>query len=102
MLCVDGVKYVYRHPGGTSGNLIDREAKVYAQKKAIELGVDKSVIHINKRGWKISYFVTNMAECNFEKYPAQLEKTMEYLRQMHNVEVDVPIKCFYTIEKGKN
>lgn len=101
MFSVDQIKYVYRHPGGTAGNLVNRQAEVYAQLKAKDLGVDKSVIHIDESGWKISYFVPNLTECNFEKYPQQLEQGMEYLRWIHQVEVTVPIKNFDTVAEGK-
>lgn len=37
-------KYVYRHPGGTSDNLINRKTELFAQSKAKELGIDNSVI----------------------------------------------------------
>lgn len=101
MFSVNRVKYVYRHPGGTAGNLINREAELYAQTKAKELGVDKSVIYMDPSGWKLSYFVTELAECDFEKHPEQLEKAMEYLRRMHQIQVDTSIKHFDTIQEGK-
>lgn len=51
---IKDIKYVYRHPGGTAGNLINRKAELFAQMKAKELGVDKSVIYMDIIGWKIS------------------------------------------------
>lgn len=102
--CAGGGRYVYRHPGGTAGNLIDRDAECYAQKKAAELGVDTSVIHIDRTGWKLSHFVGGgMAGCDFEKYPWQLEKAMEFLRRMHSVKssVEIPVKRFHTVGEGK-
>jgi thiamine kinase-like enzyme len=100
---VQGIRYVYRHPGGTAGNLINRQAELYAQTKAKELGVDKSVIYMDPTGWKISYFVQNLTECDFEKYPEQLEKGMEYLRRMHQIPVpnDGSVKRFDTVAEGK-
>lgn len=101
MFSVKGIKYVYRHPGGTAGNLINRQAELYAQMKAKKLGVDKSVIYMDESGWKISYFVPNLTECNFEKYPEQLELGMDYLRRMHSVKVDGDVKNFDTVAEGK-
>lgn len=101
MFCVKGTKYVYRHPGGTAGNLIDRHAELYAQTKAKELAVDKSVIYMDLSGWKISYFVPDMTVCDFETNPEQLWKAMEYLRRIHSIEVDQPVKDFDTIGEGK-
>lgn len=91
---VCGVKYVYRHPGGTSLNIVNRQAECYTQLKAKELGIDKSVIAIDEAGWKISYFVEDIVPCDFEKYPWQLEKAMSYLRKIHEVKVDKEIKHF--------
>lgn len=84
---VDGVEYVYRHPGGTAGNLIDRTAEMFSQLTAKSLEVDKSVITMTLGGWKLSYCVQDLVECDFRKYDDQLEKGMEYLRGMHAVDV---------------
>lgn len=100
---VDGIQYVYRHPGGTAGHLIDRHSELFAQRKAKELGVDKSVIHIDPTGWKLSYLITDQMECNFQKYPDQLKKAMEYLRKIHQVKpkINGEIKIFDTVAEGK-
>lgn len=90
-------QYVYRHPGGTAGNLIDRSAEYVAQKKAKELGIDKSFIKMDKSGWKISYFVQNLVPCDFRSNRKQLKKGMEYLRKIHEVSLnnlDEPVKEF--------
>lgn len=50
-------KYVYRHPGASSSNMVVREAEVVAQRKAVELGIDSSVIDIAEDGWKLSTYV---------------------------------------------
>lgn len=97
---VNDVRYVYRHPGGSAGNLTDRYAEQYAQMKAKELGVDNSVIYMDQSGWKISYYVEDQMECNFEKYPDQFKKAMKYLRKIHSVEVEKNIKVFDVVEEG--
>lgn len=84
---VDGIEYVYRHPGGTAGNLIDRTAEMFSQLSAKSLGVDKSVITMTLGGWKLSYCVQNLTECDFRKYPEQMEKGMQHLRKMHGLDV---------------
>ncbi len=93
------VQYIYRHPGGTSGHLVDREAEVYAQYRAKELGLDKSVIYIDPTGWKLSYFVAKQVECSFDKYPEQLKKGMQYLRTLHQAEFKT-VKNFDTYEEA--
>ncbi|WP_278372293.1 NTP transferase domain-containing protein [Segatella bryantii] len=96
----NGVQYVYRHPGGTAGNLINRQAELFTQMSARELGVDKSVITMDLSGWKLSYCVQDLVECDFRKYPEQLKKGMEYLRQMHALNPKDDIKTFDDFEEG--
>jgi thiamine kinase-like enzyme len=93
---VDEIQYVYRYPGGTSGNLIDRKAEQFAQYAAKELDVDGSVISMSLDGWKLSYCVQNLEECDFRKHDWQLQKGMAYLRNMHAVPVpeDACVKTF--------
>lgn len=99
---VEKTQYVYRHPGGTAGNLIDRDTEMFTQMKAKELGIDKSVIAMTLEGWKLSYCVQDLIECDFRKFPEQLEKGMEYLRRMHDIPVpaDSHIKTFDDLEEG--
>jgi thiamine kinase-like enzyme len=84
---VDEIEYVYRHPGGTAGNLINRTAEIFSQFTAKSLDIDKSVITTTLSGWKISYCVQNLVDCDFRKYPWQLEKGMELLRLIHSANV---------------
>ncbi|MFI3165680.1 MAG: phosphotransferase [Bacillota bacterium] len=101
MFCVKNIKYVYRHPGGTAGNLVNRQAEMYAQKIAKETGVDISYIHMDESGWKISYYVDNLVECNFRKYPKQFKLGMEFLRRIHSEPVTEDVKIFDNIQEGK-
>ena len=95
------IKYVYRHPGGTAGNLINRQAELFAQMSAKDIGIDKSVIHMELSGWKVSYFVHNASNCDFEKYDDQLKVAMEYLHRLHAVKSDGTIKVFDDVAEGK-
>lgn len=63
---VNGIKYVYRHPGGTAGNLINRQAELFCQMNAKEIGIDKSVIKMELSGWKLPYYVKDAKNCDFE------------------------------------
>lgn len=99
---VNDTEYVYRHPGGTAGNLIDRRTEFFAQMSARDLGVDKSVITMTLDGWKLSYCVQNLVECDFRKHDDQLEKGMKYLRRIHALEIpqDGSVKTFDDFEEG--
>lgn len=96
-----GRKYVYRHPGGTAGNLVDRGAELFAQMAAKEIGIDQSVIHMDLSGWKISSYVSNAKNCDFEGSDQQLAVGMEYLHRLHAVTPDATVKVFDNLEEGK-
>lgn len=98
---VGDIKYVYRHPGGTAGNLIDRQSELFCQMKAKEIGIDKSVINMELSGWKLSYYVNDAQNCDFEKYPEQLKTGMEFLHKLHNLKSDGTVKVFDDVEEGK-
>lgn len=90
------IKYVYRHPGGTAGNLIDRQAELYSQMNAKKIGIDKSVIQMSLSGWKISYYVKDAKNCDYEEEQPdyalnadeQLAISMDYLHRLHQVPID--------------
>lgn len=98
---VKDVEYVYRHPGGTADNLIDRPTELYVQYQAKKLGIDKSVIKMHPSGWKISYFVQNIVECDFLSNPEQLRQDMEYIHKTHEIPVSFEAKIFDDVEEGK-
>lgn len=98
--CV-GKKYVYRYPGGTAGNLIDRQTELFAQMSAKEAGIDRSVIHMELSGWKISNFVKKAKNCNFEESDEQLEVAMEYMHKLHCVKTNERVKIFDNVAEGK-
>lgn len=97
----DGRKYVYRHPGGTAGNLIDRQAELFAQMAAKDIGIDKSIIHMELSGWKLSHYVSNAQNCDFESYDHQLMTAMEYLHRLHEVKADATVKIFDNVAEGR-
>lgn len=79
---VKGIHYVYRHPGSTAGNLVDRSSEIVAQNYAKAVGIDRSVIYIDPSGWKLSYYVDDLIPCDFTD-ETQLKQAMEYLRMLH-------------------
>lgn len=104
---VNGTSFVYRHPGGTAGNLIDRSAELFAQMAAKDTGIDKSVIKMDLEGWKVSYFVHNCENCNFENgsiagvsADEQLRIAMGYLHTLHSVPLPPLIGGKYITEDG--
>lgn len=96
-----GIRYVYRHPGGTAGNLINRETEFFTQNAALKIGIDKSFIHMETEGWKLSYFVKDAKNCDFEEQENQLVTGMDYLHKLHQVQPDETVKIFDNVEEGK-
>lgn len=100
---VNNVRYVYRHPGGTAGSLIDRRSEQFAQFAARDIGIDKSVIDMALEGWKISYFVNEAQNCNFEMNEDHLIRGMKMLHLLHDVQVpdSAGVKIFDNVAEAK-
>src|SRR5699024_6910231 len=88
------------HPGGTAGNLIDRQSELYAQNKAKDLGVDESVINMDPSGWKLSYYVQNMIPCDLDNNDIQLEQAFNFLRTLHESDWDKTVKEFDPLKEA--
>lgn len=93
-------KYVYRHPGGAAGNLIDRQAELVAQTTAKNRGIDDSAIYMDLSGWKISRYIEGANYCDFESSKDQLETGMNYLHRIHDTTIDGDVKVFDDFEEA--
>lgn len=98
---VGGGKYVYRHPGGTAGNLTNRQSEMFCQMNARKLGIDKSIIKMKLSGWKISNYIKGAKNCDFEKNPEQLTMGMKFLHKLHSLKSDGTVKVFDDVDEGK-
>lgn len=98
----NGTEYVYRHPGGTANNLINRETEIYIQQLAKDIGIDTSFITMSEDGWKLSYCIQNLTSCDFRKNPQQLQQGLEQLRKLHNVPVaeNTGVKDFDNLQES--
>lgn len=77
--------YVYRHPGLTSNNLVNRKAEAYAENISKQLGINKTLIHIDeKEGWKISIYMENLHDLDW-KNKFERKKGIECLQKLHNL-----------------
>lgn len=94
-------RYVYRHPGGTSGSLINRRSEIVAQNIAKKINIDKSIIRIDEAGWKISNYIYKPRNCDFKNNADQRNNAMEGLRLLHSQDYDENIKVFDDVEEGK-
>lgn len=79
---VKGNRYVYRHPGNTANNLVDRQSEIIAQLMAKKLGIDTSIIHMDLSGWKLSHYIEHSIGFNLD-IEENLLLAMKYLRCLH-------------------
>lgn len=84
---VNNTKYVYRHPGWTAGNIVDRKTELFAQTLAKDIGIDNSFITMGDEGWKISHYIDNLIKCDFQNNHWQRKLLMDYLRKIHNADI---------------
>ena len=87
-----GDKYVYRYPGYSSSNLVNRHAEVLAQNTAVAMAVDSSVIAIGEEGWKLSRYVECARSFDYAD-EALLTESIRRLRAFH----EKRIPCDYRV-----
>ena len=93
--------YVYRHPGGTADNLIDRRTEVYTQNMAKKLGIDESLIYIDPAGWKISHFIQNIIPCDILGNEKHLQQVIDSLHKTHEIPISEEAKIFDNVAESK-
>ena len=96
-----GKKYIYRHPDVNASKVIDRKKEAVSLHIAKELGIDKTLIHIDEEeGWKISEFIDVTDEFDFsnKKHIALLA---EKLKVLHNSKSLVGFTFDYRLEAEK-
>ena len=87
---VNGQTYVYRHPGVSSRNFINRQSEEFTQKVAYQLGIDKTFIAMDvNEGWKISHFMENSYALSYEN-KHNLKSVMQMLRRLHECGIRSP------------
>lgn len=80
---VDGERYVYRHPGAGTEEIINRESEAFSQAVAKKLGIDDTFIYEDPaRGWKISRFVSDCMPFDYHN-ESHVSQAMELARRLH-------------------
>ncbi len=78
-----GQRYVYRHPGAGTEQIINREAETFALRTASELGLDSSFIYEDpKSGWKLSRYIPDCEEFDYAN-EAQVRQALAMARELH-------------------
>ncbi len=82
---IDGKRYVYRQPGEGTDSIVNRKHEKLALKFARENGFDTTFLILNdKEGWKISTFVDNFREPDYESLEDS-EVVATTLRKLHSL-----------------
>jgi CTP:phosphocholine cytidylyltransferase-like protein/thiamine kinase-like enzyme len=86
---VKGTKYVYRHPGDGTEEIINRTHEKAALQLAKSIGVDPTFLCMNeKEGWKISYYVPNIRVPNYKDFEDS-KRVLGVLRKLHEKKLSV-------------
>ena len=87
---VDGVPYVYRHPGAGTDGIITRESEAFSQEVARDLGIDRTFVHEDpESGWKISRFIEGCIPFDYHN-PEHVAAAMKIGRTLHESGVQSP------------
>ena len=83
LVTVDGVNYVYRHPGPGTSEIISREAEACALDIAKRLGLDETFIYEDPReGWKVSLYMEGCSELDYRDRD-QVARALQMVRRLH-------------------
>lgn len=91
---IDGVDYIYRHPGDGTDNIISRRNEKKSLIIAKEIDIDPTYIYADvNEGWKISVFISEFREPDYNSFEDS-KKILAVLRRLHTscVKVDYGMK----------
>ncbi len=84
---IDGVDYIYRHPGDGTESIINRRNEKKSLIKAKEAGVDPTYIYADvNEGWKISVFIPEFREPDYKSFEDS-KKILAVLRKLHKADI---------------
>ena len=84
---IDGVDYIYRHPGEGTESIINRRNEKKSLIKAKEIGIDPTYVYADvNEGWKISVFIPEFREPDYESFNDS-KKILSVLRKLHKADI---------------
>lgn len=98
---IDGKRYVYRHPGKGTAEIINRASECFSQQQAYRLGLDKTFIKMDScEGWKISHYVEHSRDFDYHN-SEDVKKALRLIRILHesNIRSEWEISLFAETEK---
>lgn len=79
-----GERYVYRHPGTGTDEIINRQAETFALNAAKRLGLDETFLYENpEEGWKISHYLEGCQEFDYRNLE-QVRQALQLIRRLHD------------------
>lgn len=101
LFSVRGRKYIYRHPGSGTNELINRKAETVALNFAKEIGLDDTFIYENPdEGWKISLYIDGCSELDYSDED-QVRRALELTRRLHQSGCVSPYRFDFLEEANK-
>lgn len=86
---VNGIKYVYRHPGEGTDSIISRKHEKRSLELARSTNVDPTFIYMNDdEGWKISYYVEGVRIPSYDSFDDS-KRILSVLRNLHEQKLSV-------------
>ena len=86
---IDGVDYIYRHPGDGTERIINRRNEKRSLITARDYGIDPTYIYMDViEGWKISRFVHSFREPDYADFEDS-RRVLGLLRKLHAIPVQV-------------
>ncbi len=86
---IDGMDYIYRHPGDGTESIINRRNEKTSLIKAKEYGIDPTYIYMDViEGWKISRFVHDFREPDYKNFD-DARKILDVLKRLHALPIEV-------------
>ena len=86
---IDGIDYIYRHPGEGTESIINRRNEKTSLIKAKEFGIDPTYIYMDViEGWKISKYISEFREPDYTDFEDS-KKIIVVLRKLHATPVVV-------------
>ena len=78
-----GERYVYRHPGAGTDEIINRQAETFALNAAKRLGLDETFLYENaEEGWKISRFIEGCTDFDYRN-TKQVKQALQLIKRLH-------------------
>ena len=101
LFAVNGEKYIYRHPGNGTEEIVNREGETLALGIAKELGLDDTFIYEEpSEGWKISKYIEGCSELDY-KDESQVRRALKMVRSLHESGKSIPYS-FDFYDEGEN